>query len=157
MSGNDDDEGTGAQMPRDTVGCDADARLPLSSPDADVDTRPTVEALVGADMPFEPLPTPDTGRRWDPVKGRWVRNGIAIPPDPGMATMPPQSMDSDPDFDPAGAAPHEEQAPDWNESFASPAPAEPDDIDTPVPWWGLLIVAAMFGIGLALGLLFTLY
>ena len=43
---------------------------------------------------------------------------------------------------------------------SSPAPSSAanvatDDIDAPVPKWGLVIVALMFGVGLALGFLFT--
>ena len=100
------------------------------------EARPSVEALVGADAPFEPLPPPEDARHWDRVKGRWVRDGVSIPPDPAGGTMPPE---------PFQVAPPQ----------PSP-PAVPDDHDAPVPIWGLVIVAAMFGVGLAMGLLFTM-
>ncbi|MCB9679188.1 MAG: hypothetical protein H6737_29060 [Alphaproteobacteria bacterium] len=94
---------------------------------------PSVEALVGADAPCDPIPPPPEERTWDSDRGRWIRPGPSVPPDPAGVSFAPGQL---------------------------PRPAEPlgldaveDPADVAVPWWGIAIVGAMFVVGLAVGLL----
>lgn len=147
MSTNGSNGDDGSEWPKDpgkTLETDSDRPKPASHLREAEDTRPSVEDLVGADMPFEPLPPPMESKHWDRVKGRWVRDGVSIPPDPTIATLPPQPIDT------------ASSAPGRSTPAANAKVVVPDDLDAPVPRWALVIVALMFGIGLGVGLLFTL-
>lgn len=99
---------------------------------------PDPSAIMGADAPCAPIVPPPPTRRWDAELGRWVREGISIPPDPAGVSYAPSTE------------------PALTRADLELPPTQPvDDLDAPLPSWVLPLVAAMFVVGLALGLLFT--